>query len=150
MQALKELVHELSRTRIEGAGKYVGGAYPGIVISAVDSMLVRSLIWEEHTKAGYLTKAVIDPRMGAETALLYVMDPKAAKDRESYEKTLYTDDEALREPCTRKATAYCALALSGLVAAQVKNLVVEANYSRITQWQIPEAGFMAWKKENGK
>lgn len=120
-------------------------AFPGIVISAVDNMATRRLIWEAHLGSP-LTRAIIDPRMGAETALLYVMKPSDPDDCRAYEKTLYSDDNAVREPCTRKSTAYCALPLAGLVAAQVKALVTGSQYSRITQWDIPKGAFVSYQK----
>lgn len=128
--------------------RYTGGVCNGIVIAAVDSMEVRKLIWQSHKGISGNTRAIIDPRMGAETALLYVMNPMSAKDAESYEKTLYSDEAAVREPCTRKATAYCALALSGLVCAQVKSLVTGNPYSRITQWDIPKGAMQAWESSS--
>lgn len=126
--------------------KYTTGVFPGIVISAVDSMAVRRQIWSNHAGRSATTKVVIDPRMGAETALLYVMNPLDERDDASYVKTLYSDDDAVREPCTRKATAYCALPLSGLVAAQVKSVVTGQPYSRITQWDIPKGALQSWQK----
>lgn len=130
--------------------KYTGELLSGtIVISAVDSMEVRKLIWDRNKKTG-LVNYIIDPRMGAETGLLYVMNPNDDKDITSYEKTLYTDDNAVSEPCTRKSTQYCALALSGLVCAQVKSLVIGDKYSRITQWNIPSGSFLAWNNDGIK
>lgn len=145
VHALTNLIHQFTGMQIRfQQQKYTGGVFPGIVISAVDSMAVRRLIWEEHVAKATSTRMIIDPRMGAETALLYVMNPFREADRKSYEKVLYSDDAAVHEPCTRKATAYCALPLSGLVCAQVKTLVTDGAYSRITQWDIPKGGFQAW------
>lgn len=147
VDALKELILDFSGFRIEGtAHRFSRTSSParGIVISAVDSMSARRDIWEAH-KGSANTKMIIDPRMGAENALLYVMNPMSSKDQESYEKALYSDDNAVSEPCTRKSTAYCALPLSGLVAAQVKALVRGEKYSRVTQWDIPKGAFQAWQ-----
>src|SRR5271157_4266483 len=51
----------------------------GIVISAVDSMEARKLIWDNAKKSREVS-ALIDPRMGAETSLMYIMDPADIKD----------------------------------------------------------------------
>lgn len=126
--------------------KYESGAFPGIVISAVDSMEVRKLIWENHKRKAPFTRYIIDPRMGAESALLYVMDPNNPKDIESYEKTLYSNEEAEQERCTAKATMYTANMLAGLVAKAVKDIVTGGNLPRIVNWSIKDNGFQAWRR----
>lgn len=145
--ALQNLIFQFTGITIKvEPRRYESGVFPGIVVAAVDSMAVRKLIWDQHVAGAFNTRSIIDPRMGAETALLYVMNPFNEKDKTSYAKLLYTDENAVHEPCTRKATAYCALPLSGLVCAQIKALVTEAPYSRMTQWDIPSGGFQAWAK----
>lgn len=148
VHALQNLIQQFTGMVIRGIpSHYSSGVFPGIVVSAVDSMAVRKLIWDNHVAKAINTRRIIDPRMGAETALLYVMSPFDEKDKTTYEKLLYSDDAAVHEPCTRKATAYCALPLAGLVAAQVKSLVTDSPYSRITQWNIPAGGFQAWQNK---
>lgn len=109
---------------------------PNLIISAVDSMAARKMIWEmaKRDKCKYF----IDPRMGAESSLLYVMSPTDAKDISSYEKTLYSDDNAVQERCTAKATIYTANLLAGQVCKAVKDIVVKKPYTRISQWNIAE------------
>jgi molybdopterin/thiamine biosynthesis adenylyltransferase len=147
VDALKEIVNDFTGYDITSVNdKFTGGSIASdIVISAVDSMVVRKQIWDS-VKGNPFVKTFIDPRMGSETALLYVINPNDAKDIATYEKTLYTDENAVSEPCTRKATQYCALSLSGLVCAQVKSVTTNNDYSRITQWNIPSGSFMAWSK----
>jgi len=147
VQALNEIVEDFTCFSINAVNdKFVGGNIANdIVISAVDSIDTRKKIWESVKKNGFV-KMFIDPRMGAEHAALYVINPHDEKDIAAYEKTLTSDEQALHEPCTRKATQYCALALSGLVCAQVKAIATNSDYSRITQWNIPSGSFMAWSK----
>ena len=147
--ALQELVVDFTKTLLEAKNeRYQHGIFPGIVISAVDSMEVRKQIWMNHKMKSPGTRAIIDPRMGAETALLYVMNPMDKADIESYEKTLYTDEAAIQERCTAKSTIYTACMLSGLVAKAVKDLVVTPEkYLRIAQWSIKDDQFVAYKKE---
>jgi hypothetical protein len=123
--ALKELVKSFTDVDIEAEYRRYEGEqiFHGIVIFAVDSMGVRRLIWDKHRGSPF-TRAIIDPRMGAESALLYVMKPSLAADMEVYEKTLYTDDQAEEERCTAKATMYTASLLSGLVCKSVKDLML--------------------------
>ena len=137
VDALKDLVADFTNTLIDTSKeRYERGIFPGIVISAVDSMAVRKNIWMNHKRQSPFTKAIIDPRMGAETALMYVMNPMDDNDIESYEKSLYTDEAAVQERCTAKATMHCALSLSGLVCTQLKGLLVKGKYGRISQWDI--------------
>jgi molybdopterin/thiamine biosynthesis adenylyltransferase len=146
--ALYELIHEFTEIKIGYQGRYEGGIFPGIVISAVDSMEVRRLIWENHAGKAIFTKAVIDPRMGAEQALLYVMDPMNPKDQEAYTKTLYSDQEAVQERCTAKAVIYTANLLSGLVVKAVKDVLTKPDYLRVAQWNILENELTCFKKNS--
>lgn len=149
VEALKELVHDFTGVSINAVNEpYVNQAFDGIVISAVDKMSVRKDIWEaqKRKRRGGNTIAVIDPRMGAEIAQMYVMSPKDKADIESYEKTLYSDDNAHPERCTAKATMYTANMLSGLVCKAVKDLVTDGPYPRVTMWSIKENDFNSWKK----
>lgn len=127
--------------------KYETGTFPGIVISAVDSMAVRKLIWENHKEKSPGTRAIIDPRMGAENALLYVMNPMDESDILSYEKSFYSDQDAVQEACTAKATIFTANMLSGLVCKAVKDLVTRPDYIRTAQWNIRENAFLASPKK---
>lgn len=118
-EALADLVGEFTGEEIEVKDEeYKGASIMGdITISAVDSMEVRKNIFENC-----YTDYLIDPRMSAETLLLYVINMKDPKIKESYAKTLYTDGEAVHERCTAKSTIYCANILSGLVCKAVKNI----------------------------
>jgi hypothetical protein len=84
------------------------------------------------------TKYVIDPRMSAETALMYTMNPMNDRDDESYRNTLYTDANAVQERCTAKSTMYTVLSISGLVAKTVKDIVTGSPYPRVTMWSIKD------------
>jgi molybdopterin/thiamine biosynthesis adenylyltransferase len=135
--ALANLIKDFTGTSITiKYEKYEKGVFPGIVIAAVDSMAVRKTIWENHRIAGFQTKAVIDPRMGAESALLYCMNPTDPKDQADYAKSLYTDDSAVQERCTAKATIYTANLLAGLVVKAVKDRLTKPDYLRSAMWDI--------------
>lgn len=134
-------------TRFEA---YERGVFPGIVISAVDSMAVRRRIWENHAMKSPGTRAVIDPRMGAESALLYVRKPMNERDCYEYPKTLYSDDSAVQERCTAKATIYTANLLSGLVCKAVKDLLTRPDYLRTCQWDIAENDMLCFKASDQK
>lgn len=95
------------------------------------------------------TVKCIKRALGVETgyvasALLYTMCPLDMKDQASYEKTFYTDAEAVPEPCTAKSTMYTVGMLAGLVAKTVKDLVTGGKYARTAQWAIGHNEFKAW------
>lgn len=143
--ALSNLVHDFTNIRIDQRNeRYEKGRFDGIVVSAVDSMAVRKTIWENHKNVAAQTLAVVDPRMGAETALLYTMKPMDMKDIDSYEKSLYSDSEASQERCTAKATQFCALMLSGLVVKTVVDIAAGKPYTRTATWSIKNSQFQGW------
>jgi molybdopterin/thiamine biosynthesis adenylyltransferase len=148
VKVLKKLVKDFANLQIEVEyGRYEGKEqFPGIVISAVDSMAVRKMIWDAHSKKSPATTHIIDPRMGAEVSLLYVMDPNNEKDIDSYGKTLYSDDDAVHERCTAKATIYTANLLAGQVCKAVKDIAVGQPYTRVSQWDIANNFVQMWNK----
>jgi len=126
--ALKELIFDFTGETIEVINdRWNGAKLDGIIISAVDSMEARKQIFDAHYKKAFNTKLVIDSRMGAQTSMLYTYNPLSIVEGESYEKSLYSDSEAVQEPCTAKATAYCALGLSSYVCSVIKEYVVNNN-----------------------
>lgn len=147
--ALRQMVLEFTGVEINGKNeRYEKGIFPGIVIAAVDSMEVRKLIWHNHAKKSPFTKAIIDPRMGAEAALLFSMNPMDAHDCETYPKSFYTDDAAVQERCTAKATIYTANLLSGLVVKAVKDRLTQPSYLRTAMWDIAGNTFEAHHKKS--
>ena len=108
----------------------------GIVISAVDSMSARREMWE-HCKECYGSiPLMIDPRMAVEYARIFAMRPEMTEDVTTYEKTLHSDDNAVQERCTAKATVYTALLISGLICKIIKDFLQGGNYYRIVDWDI--------------
>jgi molybdopterin/thiamine biosynthesis adenylyltransferase len=151
VEALQEIVKDFTGVEIEvRPERYAKGMMSkGIVISAVDSMEVRRMIWENHKQFAISTRLIIDPRMGAETGLCYAMRPTDPKDIKSYEKTLYSDDNAVQERCTAKATMYTALAISAHVAKIVKDFLCteDERYARTMQWDIGENIQKCWSNK---
>jgi molybdopterin/thiamine biosynthesis adenylyltransferase len=148
VEALKDLVQEFTGVTInENSRHYESGIFPGLVICAVDSMSARSLVWKEHAQIAAHTQAILDPRMGAETALLYVMNPTDRGDVQAYEKSLYSDSQAVQERCTAKATIYTANLLAGLVVKAVKDVLTQPNYLRTVQWDIAANELVAFSRK---
>jgi molybdopterin/thiamine biosynthesis adenylyltransferase len=148
VDALRELVEDFTNLKIETSIEpYNTGIFRGIVISAVDSMAVRRKIFENHLANPYATRCIIDPRMAAQTALLYVVKPSEGDDSEGYAKSLYDDSEALQERCTNKATVWTANLLSGLVVKAVADVLTKPDYLRTVQWDIANNDFVAFKRQ---
>jgi len=146
-EALRELVYDFTGNMIKIKDRFDGHQeLSGLVISAVDSMAVRKLIWE-RVKGNYKVRFLIDPRMASEYALTFVMRPNDYKDQKSYEKTLYTDENSVEEPCTAKAIMYSATMISGYVAKHVKDIVTGSNYARVTHWNIGKNAYMSWPEK---
>lgn len=111
-------------------------AVDGIVVVAVDSMEARVQIYNWIMEQGFRCKYIIDPRMGAETYLQYTINPFDEKDQATYNKTLYSDGEAVQERCTAKSTVYTASLAAGLVTKTIKNIMLKQPYPRVTNWSI--------------
>lgn len=147
--ALKELIKDFTGVDIAIHNERYKAEleHRGIVIMAVDDMATRKELWTEIKDKLFMVKFVLDPRMGAEDCLLYVMNPHNPKDVASYEKTLYTNKDAVQERCTAKATIYTCNLLSGMVAKTVKNLACGENYPRISNWSVKNNHLMQWDKD---
>lgn len=126
VEALQELIKDFTELEINAINdQWSGKILDGITICAVDSMEVRKQVFETYNRKAFNSLAVIDPRMGAESALLYSYSPLIPKELDEYEKTLYSDENAVQERCTAKSSIYCALGLSSIVCTTVKQLLVE-------------------------
>jgi molybdopterin/thiamine biosynthesis adenylyltransferase len=147
--ALASIVDEFTKTKIEPINKkYTGGVFRGIVIAAVDSMKAREEVWLNHVDNAPHTLAIIDPRMGAETALMYVVNPMNKAESASYGSTLYADSNAVQEPCTAKATIYTANLLSGFVVKAAKNVAKGEPYPKVGMWSINKNQLVVWSSTN--
>lgn len=150
VEALKEIIKDFTGTEINAINnRFDKQPVDGIVISAVDSMAVRKHIWHE-VKDNLDVLWLIDPRMAAEYALTYVVSPNETSDIETYEKTLYSDANSVQEPCTAKSTMYTATMIAGHVAKQVKDVVTNSDYARVTQWDIKLNHQITWGKKKGE
>lgn len=155
--ALENLIEEFTGESIETVGgkfdpadKNQVAVLRSIVINAVDDMGVRKAVFNAIRESGFQVNWLIDPRMGAEDCLLYCMNPHDEKDATAYSKTHYSNEDAVQERCTAKATIYTANLLSGLVAKTVKNLACGEEYPRVSQWSIKHNDLKSWKGTNAK
>lgn len=79
-------------------------------------------------------KHLIDGRMGAEHYQQYIIDkPTVSK----YKKTWYSDNDGSPEPCSAKATAYCAFMSGSFIANAVRKLATGQPYNKEFSFNFP-------------
>lgn len=131
VQALKDLIKDFNGVDIKIENRrYEGGVLDGIVIAALDSMEGRKLILEENFGKKLGTKLFIDPRMASEAGQMYTVDLWNPKEKETYLKAWYSDDDAHQERCTAKSTMYTVLLISGTIASTIVNFVKGQSYPK--------------------
>jgi molybdopterin/thiamine biosynthesis adenylyltransferase len=84
-----------------------------VIISAVDSMEARKMIYASLSRLQTVT--LIDPRMAIEFLDIYTVVVNPYIDN-TYQRTLFSDSEAVQEACTNKAISYTSMIAGGLVA----------------------------------
>lgn len=148
--ALQQLIEDFTNVKIKAChGKWQPYTEDGgVFIVAVDSMETRKEIFAAIKDNCFNAKYIIDPRMGAEDALMYTINPFSEKDCTTYEKVLYSDKDSVQERCTAKSTIYTANLLSGLVSKAVKNLACKEPYPRVSMWSIGKNQLQSWEGEH--
>ena len=128
--ALQSEVLRLSGIQIKAIpDKFEDQKLRGIVISGVDSMASRRLIWQSiKQKVG--VKFYIDGRMGGQQMALYAIRPYLPSDIKFYEQFMHGDDEVHEETCTARAIAYNTFTIAGYVGNIVKQFFTGENYPK--------------------
>ncbi|MBI5060553.1 ThiF family adenylyltransferase [candidate division KSB1 bacterium] len=93
-----------------------------IVISAVDSMESRKLIWRAVREQSQM-RLYIDSRMGLETLDVHVVRPQIREDRVRYSATLVSDAETLQESCTARSVCYTPLMAASIICNLIRRYV---------------------------
>ncbi len=102
--------------------QYDGRQLSGVVISAVDSMKSREIIWKAiRDQTG--VQLYVDARMGLETLVVYSVRPQIREDRVRYSQMIIPDDRAFQEPCTARSICYTPLMAASVVCNLVKRLL---------------------------
>lgn len=108
-----------------------------IVISAVDSMKSRKEIFDL-----FYGSVLIDPRMAIEYACIRTFFP--ADRPEDYTNSLHSDEEAVAERCTAKATMYTASLLAGQTSKIVLDYVLGRDVIRSLEWDIGKNNYSVY------
>ncbi len=125
--ALAEICQNLAGVHINGHQSEfpLNERLTGIVIVTVDSMAARNSIWRAVLRNRMSVEYLIEARMGAEQGRVYAIKPVHPAQAKFYgNNALYTDAEAIQEPCTAKATGYAGLVLGGFIASTVQKVVM--------------------------
>lgn len=137
VECLKEIIKDFADVNITSIhGKYSGEIFQDIAICAVDNMETRKLVYEAHKAMPYITKLFIDPRMAIEYAYIQAFDPNDKEQCALYEKTLFSDENAVQERCTNKSTIYTSQLIGATIAKMVKDITTNKGYINRIMWDI--------------
>lgn len=136
-QALAEMIFDFTKEEATAVPTRWGGQpLSGVVIVSVDNMETRAAVAEAVLRKNLQVPLLVDPRMGAETALCYTANPMHPDECARYEKSLYPSSEAVRAPCTAKATMYTVLGIAGHLAAVVRDFAVGRPVPFFMTWDM--------------
>jgi molybdopterin/thiamine biosynthesis adenylyltransferase len=147
-EALQQMVFDFTGIKINAVNQKVADMeqFPcDMIISAVDNMAVRKMIYDTA-----YARYIIDPRMAAEYATMNVVDLSVKSMRDSYEKTLFSDSEAVQERCTAKTTIYTVLLIAGQIVKAVKDVTSEQEFIKSLDWNISKNAMLAFSSQGGK
>jgi len=147
-EALQQMVFDFTGIKINAVNQKVADMeqFPcDMIISAVDNMAVRKMIYDTA-----YARYIIDPRMAAEYATMNVVDLSVKSMRENYEKTLFSDNEAVQERCTAKTTIYTVLLIAGQIVKAVKDVTSEQTFIKSLDWNISKNAMLAFSSQGGK
>lgn len=146
--ALQELIEDFTGITINAINdRWSGSQIDGIVICAVDSMEVRKQMFNTHARKAFKTSVIIDPRMGAEEAMMFTYSPVNPKEIDEYSRTLYSDSDAIQERCTAKSTMYCALGLSAIICSTIKEITVNNTRPKSVVYDLKSQDMMTFRNE---
>lgn len=75
----------------------------GLIVSGVDSMAARKDIAQAVHASRFAVPRYWDARIGGEKILIFSVNPRDPQEWRDYEKTLYSDEDAQEDPCTRRS-----------------------------------------------
>lgn len=107
----------------------------GIVISAVDTMASRLIIWEKM-RYNIDVPLYIDGRLGGEILEVLTIQPSQIADIDFYKAFLFTDSEAAKLPCTARNIIYTGFAISAFIVSQLKHWLRKEKYYRRVNFDL--------------
>jgi molybdopterin-synthase adenylyltransferase len=101
----------------------------GIVISGVDSMEARKIVWEKVKTSGFV-QLYIDGRLGGNVIKIFCIDPAKMSDTEYYENTLHSDEQSAELPCTAAGIIDVGFSVGSLITRAVRRFLKSNEYDR--------------------
>jgi len=137
VECLKEIIKDFANVDIVAHDcKYEGEVFQDIVVAAVDNMATRKMIYEAHRDMPYITSLYIDPRMAIEYAYIQAFNPNDKEQCGLYEKTLFSDDNAIQDRCTNKSTIYTSQLIGATIAKIIKDITTNKRHINRMMWDI--------------
>jgi len=148
-QELRELCAALAdNTKVNAMGKFdENSAVANIMFSCFDNITTRKKLaekWYKHQisktpdmKRPNDVNVLIDGRMEAETAIIYVVDGKKSYDR--YKAEWFEEDEVPMQACTFRTTSHNPAILAGFMVSILNNVIankLEKNDHREVPYKI--------------
>jgi hypothetical protein len=109
--------------------RYLDQGLSEVVISAVDSMESRKIIWMS-VREQLQVRLFLDARMGLETLVVYAVRPQIREDRVAYSQSLVPDDQTLQEACTARTVCYTPLMAASILCNLVRRFVNDEEMPR--------------------
>lgn len=125
VQAVSEIIEEFTEAHTHVLGTRLPNKFHGklpydVIISGVDSMASRKLVWESAAKLNVGCKLFIDGRIGGqEIRIITVTNPCEPEQIRQYEETITSDETAAPLVCTNQAV----IDIGFLIASQIVRLV---------------------------
>lgn len=117
-----------------------------VVISAVDNMETRKLIWDSSKDAE--VRLYVEGRMGGTQGRIYTVDPSdGPKELEKYETTLYSEEEVLEVPCTAKSIIFNTTYIGSIIANQIRLWATKQSYHRDILFDLNNMNIIAKNKK---
>lgn len=105
----------------------------GIVVSGLDSMAAREEVWKTIRYNPRVT-FYIDARLGGESVVVYALDPRRPEQVRGYETTLYSDEDAVEAPCTRRSIIDVGFVVGSLITRTVRRHLAGDHVDPILFW----------------
>lgn len=103
----------------------------GIVISALDSMNARQMLWEQ-VRGQFGVSLLIDGRLGGQNIVVYTSIPVHMPDIEGYAATLHSDEDGLDMPCTGRNVIDVGYAMAAIITRHVRQHITNHEVPKIT------------------
>jgi hypothetical protein len=109
----------------------------GVIISGVDSMTSRQVIWQAIKSNVAKVPFYMDGRIGGEQLELHCLRPIRYDESQDYaDNWLFDDSEALDLPCAARTVIHPAIVLSGQIIAQLTRFYRGLAFDKHVLWHL--------------